>query len=145
MERTLTNLKDNGILLQMSWWKLSNESGHPIFGGISALTRGILKRQGGRCTIHFSAELSNAELLFRTIHSANQLSIYGAITDWFDQLTQRILGQSFLSMEKSVAKVNEQLSRNMELEEVSTLVRTLGTIGTNVQAARYRLYQSRKI
>ena len=75
----------------------------------------------------------------------NQLSIYGAITDWFDQLTQRILGQSFLSMEKSVAKVNEQLSRNMELEEVSTLVRTLGTIGTNVQAARYRLYQSRKI
>ena len=39
-------------------------------------------------------------------------------------------------MEKSIAKVNEQLHRNLELEEVNTLVRTLET---NVQAARDRL------
>ena len=54
------------------------ERGHPIFRGISALNRGALKRKGGRCTIHFTAESSNAELLFRAIHSANQLSICGA-------------------------------------------------------------------
>ena len=53
------------------------ETGHPAFRGISALNRGVLKREGGRCTIHFTAEVSNTELLFRTIHSANQLSIYG--------------------------------------------------------------------
>ena len=30
------------------------ETGHPVFRGISALNRGILKRKGGRCAIHFS-------------------------------------------------------------------------------------------
>ena len=43
--------------------------------------------KGGRCTIHFSADPSNAEILFRTINFANQLSIYGAIADWCDELT----------------------------------------------------------
>ena len=40
------------------------------------------KNKGESCTIHFSGDPSNAELLFRTINSANQLSTYGAIADW---------------------------------------------------------------
>ena len=51
------------------------QTGHPVFKGISSLNRGILIRNGGRCTVHFNADSSNTELLFRTIHSANQLSI----------------------------------------------------------------------
>ena len=39
-------------------------------------------------------------------------------------------------MENSVAEVDEQSCRKIELEEVNTLVRTCGT---NVQAARDRL------
>ena len=39
-------------------------------------------------------------------------------------------------MEKSIAKVSEQLYRKLELEEVNTLVRTPET---NFQAARDRL------
>ena len=58
--------------------EIFKESGHPIFRGISALNRGTLKSKGGRCTIHFSAESSNTELLFRTVHSANQPSSHGA-------------------------------------------------------------------
>ena len=54
------------------------ETGHPVFGGISALNLGILKRKGGMSAVHFDADSSNKELLFRTIHSANQLSIYRA-------------------------------------------------------------------
>ena len=95
-------------------------------------SRTLEKRKGGRCTIHFSAKPSNAVLLFGTVDSANQRSMYGEIEDWCDELTQVTPGQSFSSMEKSVAKVNEQSSRKLEPEEVNTLVRTPET---NVQAA----------
>ena len=64
------------------------DSGHPVFRASSALDRGFLKKKGGKCTIHISADPSNAELLFRRINSANQLSIYGAIADWCDGVTQ---------------------------------------------------------
>ena len=72
------------------------DSGHPVFRAFQCVGLGILKRKGGRCTTHFSAEPSNVEILFSTIHFANQLSIYGAIADWCDELTQRIPGQSYL-------------------------------------------------
>ena len=52
------------------------ETGHPVFKSISALSRGILKGKKSD-TIHFTADASNTELLYRTIHSANQLSNYG--------------------------------------------------------------------
>ena len=53
-------------------------------------------------------------MLFRTINSANQLSIYGAIANWC---------------------VAEQLYRKLEHEEANTLVQAPDT---NVQAARDR-------
>ena len=90
------------------------ETGHPVSLGISAVNRGILKRKGGRCTIHFIADSSNSELLFRTIHSANQLSIYGAVSRWCEELAQWIRGQNELTVEKSVAKENEQLLKKCE-------------------------------
>ena len=92
--------------------------------GISASNREVLKRKGGRCTLHFTAESSNTEPLFRTIHSANQQSIYGAVANWSDELTQLIPGQAHFSMENSVAKVNEQLSQKLEPQEVDSLVQT---------------------
>ena len=84
------------------------ESGHPIFRGISALNR--RERRGGRCRIHFTVESPNAQLLFRTIHSANQLSIYGAVASWCGELAQLIPGQTHMIMEKSVAQENDQSS-----------------------------------
>ena len=50
-----------------------------FYTSTSALSRGALKRKKNRNTIHFTAESSNVKLLFRIIHSANQLSIYGAV------------------------------------------------------------------
>ena len=117
------------------------DSGHPVFRATSALDRGFLRKRGGRCTIHFSAEPSNAEMSFRTVHPANQLSIYGAVASCCDELTQLILGQSILCMEKSVAKVNDQLCKKLELQEVDTLVLTPRT---NVQAAGDRLRTHRE-
>ena len=60
--------------------KRFKQTGHPVFKSISALSRGILKRKKDRDTMHFNADASNAELFFRTIHSANQLSIYAAVS-----------------------------------------------------------------
>ena len=52
---------------------------HPLFKGMSPLGRGVLKKNS-RDTIHYSEEYCNIDLLYRTIHSANQLCIYGAAT-----------------------------------------------------------------
>ena len=57
-------------------------SGHQVFQGISPLGRGILKKKNIRDTIHFSGEYCNIDLLYRTVHSADQLCIYGAVTKW---------------------------------------------------------------
>ena len=76
------------------------DSGHPVFRASSALDRGYLRKKGGTYSIHFNRDTSNAELLCRTIYSANQLSIYGAVADWCDALAQHLTGQSFSSIEK---------------------------------------------
>ena len=57
------------------------ESGHPVFRGVSPLAR-ILRKKNNKETIHFNADALNTELLYRTIHSANQLSVYGAVARW---------------------------------------------------------------
>ena len=57
-------------------------SGHPVFQVVSPLFRGILKKKNNRDTIHLNGEYCNIDLLYRTVHSANQLCIYGAVTKW---------------------------------------------------------------
>ena len=57
------------------------ETGHIVFKSISALSRGIFKQKKGRFTIHFNGDSVNTEILFQTVHSANQLSVYGALAN----------------------------------------------------------------
>ena len=96
------------------------DSGHPLHRATSAVNRGVSKRKGGRCTVHFIAESPNAEL-FRTMLTAKRLSIHGAVASWCGELTQLIPGQTHLSMEKSVAKVDDQLSQKLKPQEVDSL------------------------
>ena len=56
--------------------------GHPVFQWVSPLGGGILKRKINRETIHFNGEYCNVDLLCRTVHSANQLCLYEAVTKW---------------------------------------------------------------
>ena len=88
------------------------------------MSRGILKRKGRRCTIHFNADSSNTELLCRTIHPANQLSIYGAVSSWCEEFAQRTPIQKESTSEKFAAKENEQLQKNVKPREVNSLVQT---------------------
>ena len=91
LKRTPTNLKDSEILRT-----------------ISLLNRGFLKRKGGKSTVHFTAEIPNAELLFHSIHTANQLSIYGAVSNWCEEFAQRTWNEKESTSEKFAAKENEQ-------------------------------------
>ena len=59
-----------------------SETAHPMFRASSALETGELRSKGGRQkTIHFNDSEQNVELIPRTIISANQLSICGAVAD----------------------------------------------------------------
>ena len=99
------------------------ETGRPVFKSISALSRGILKRKNGRATIHFNADSSNRELLIRTIHSSNQLSINGAVSSWCEEFGQEP-NEKESTMERFVAKEKEQLLKNVKPKEVNSLVQT---------------------
>ena len=106
-ERTHTNLKHKWNSTADVVVSDFEHSGHPVFRASSALDRGFLKKAGGKCS-------TSAKLLFRAINFANQLSIYGAVADWFSELIQQIFGQSFSRMKESTANVNEQLYRKLE-------------------------------
>ena len=94
------------------------ETGHPVLKSISALSRGILKGKKNRNTIHFNADASNTELLFRTIHSAN-----GAVSSWCEEFGLRPNEREPTSA-RFVTKENEQLLKNVKPQEVNSLVQT---------------------
>ena len=64
----------------------SEPRAHPIFRGTSAFERGTLKSKGGgKSSIHFCGDAETIEVIFRTIISVNQLSIYGAVADMCEE------------------------------------------------------------
>ena len=68
---------------------MANFSGscHPTFRASSVFERGeIRSKGGGKKSIHSNGSHENIELLLRTVFSANQLSIYGAIADLCDEV-----------------------------------------------------------
>ena len=58
---SVQEMKRNGTELSATRLK-ENETGHPVFKSISALSRGILRMLQGKETIHFNADDSNTEL-----------------------------------------------------------------------------------
>ena len=61
-------------------------SGCPIFRATIPLSRGRLKSNGhGKSSIHSGADLETIETIFRTIDSANQLSLYGAVAEMCEE------------------------------------------------------------
>ena len=58
------------------------ESGCPIFGATTPLSRDKLKSQGhGKLSIHFAAVQETIETILRIIVFANQLSLYGGVSE----------------------------------------------------------------
>ena len=68
-------------------------SGHPIFRASSAFERGELRSKvGSKKSLHFNGCDENIELLLRTVISANQLRIHGAVAVFMQRSTQRVQG-----------------------------------------------------
>ena len=51
-------------------------SGHPVFKGVSPMGRGLLKKENNRVTIHYNAEYCNIDLLYRTDCSFRGSALY---------------------------------------------------------------------
>ena len=117
MERTLTVREEKWNEDANPMLKHCEESGHPR--GISAFNSGILKKNGGRSTIHFTTDSANMKLLLRTIHTANQISIFGAVSSWCEDLVENVLGQTSMGVDRSISKMNDQLSNQPNPQEVS--------------------------
>ena len=115
MDIAITNLRENGIPSLHRW---SNDSSHQLFLSASALSR------KGKETTHFNAGAPNTELLFRIVHSVNQLSIYGAVSNGCEQFGLRpnerepIL-KTYAAEENSV---NKEILKSVHSREVNSLV-----------------------
>ena len=121
MERTITNLKDNGILLQMSWLPISKTADIQYSELPVRWIGDSWRRQVDDVRFTSARNVRTRNFFFFARFTLQTSSV---VADWCDELTQQILGQSFLSMESSVAKLNEQSCRKLELQVVHTLVQT---------------------
>ena len=96
--------------------------GHQVFCATSALDR-----ERWNIGDHVNGDSTNAELSRRTINSVNQLSVYGAVADWCEELAQQMTAQASSSIGKPTAQVNEQLDSPLAAEDVSAIMTSLET------------------
>ena len=133
VELFLKHLKENGTTAAQMVERFKH-TGHPVDKSISALSRVILKKKNNRATRHFNADASNTELLFRIIHSVNQLSICGAVSNWCEQfgLTEGEKGTRTTSWKE---RIRDQ--RCIDKCEI-TLVSSPRLVSETVCGKRYR-------
>ena len=84
--------------------------GHLVFQGVSPLGRGILKKRNNRETIHSNGECVNINLLYRTVHAANQLCICGAVSEWCGPNS----GEASQSKPESARKMSPEIQIKQE-------------------------------
>ena len=88
-EPTPTNPTDPGIKLHRTWWWLSLDPVTQYSVPPVAFERWELRsKEHGKKSIHFNGSHENIELLLRSVISANQLSVFGAIADLCDELSE---------------------------------------------------------
>ena len=87
-------------------------SDHPIFRVSSAFERGEQRSKGGdRKSVHFNGSDENIEFLLRTVISADQLSVYRAVADLCNELSE-----DFWASEKLAAP------EHFEMVEIPTVL-----------------------
>ena len=74
------------------------------------------RKKKNKETIHFNADASNTELLYRTIRSTNQLRIFGAVAKWCDDFGLK-------SDEKHPKIINDKRLKVVQPTEVIALVK----------------------
>ena len=93
----------------------SNCTGHPTFRASNAFERGKLRSiRGGKKSIHFNGSHENIECLLRPVISANQLSVYGAISIKENSANAQQRGNLMQEYERTF----EQLSDDQKLSKL---------------------------
>ena len=114
------------------------ESGYPNFRATTPLSRGQLKSKGhGKLSIHYAADQETIDTIFRTIISANQLSLYGAVAnicEEYESLHDRsgrpdvLMGQSIVLSEIKAEvplESDDPAYRNLLLHRYEERIETL--------------------
>ena len=111
----LTIKEGNGVAQPTKWYSDSRKL--VILSSTSALDRGILKQRRGKISTHFNGHAVNTELLFQTVHSVIQLSVYGAAANWCCKfgLTEEEKGRVGIPVDNKILTM-------VEPEEVELLV-----------------------
>ena len=78
----LTSNRDGGISQNIRWYNDSKKQDTLFFTGISALNRGVLKRRQTKVPFTSTENPRTRNSFFQTMHSATQLRIHGAATNW---------------------------------------------------------------
>ena len=76
----------------------------------------------GKATIHFNADASNTEILFRIIHSVNQLSIYGVVSNWCWQFGLRADEKGQEKILEKGEPVNKEVLKSVNSQDVNSSV-----------------------
>ena len=61
--------------------------------------------------------------MLRAIHSANQLSVHGTVSSWCIDLAEKTNDQTLTGVDRSISEKGDQLSNQLDPEEVGSLVR----------------------
>ena len=108
---------------QGEWGKMAEkmmitlaESGHPVSRATSPLSRRVLKNKGGgKLSIHYCADLETITTVFRTITSVNQLSLYGAFAEVYDEYESYHVGRPVVGDQSSSSFVPNVINTNVLL------------------------------
>ena len=114
-ELTLINLKESGIKTAENMMLEFAETIHPMFRASSALERSESRSKGGsKKTNHFNGSEQNVELIPRTIISANELNVCGAVADLCRELSKDPMTME-IPTEPATAdpRTDEQRRRNL--------------------------------
>ena len=79
------------------------------------------KRRWRKIPIHYNSDSATAELLFRMIISVNQLSLYGGVSDWCEEIAQQMSEHSSSSTGRPVAEMNDDAGSRISPNVVSIL------------------------
>ena len=73
--------------------------------------------------MHFNADASNTEFLFRIVRSVNQLSIHGAVSSWCEEFGRAPYRKEDAS-DKSASNENDKILKSVNSQEVKSLAHT---------------------
>ena len=119
-------------------------SGHPIFRASSAFARGELRSKEKRNKlIHFNGSTETIELLLRIVISANQLSIYGTMTDLCDEVPKRVKALGKPAAPKHLEKV--EIPTVFSKTENSTNEQQWGNLRQEYERKFERLSEDQKL